>query len=533
MTKYVFVTGGVVSGLGKGITASSLALLLKARGYKVFMQKFDPYFNIDPGTMNPIQHGEVFVTYDGCETDLDLGHYERFIDEELNYTSNITSGKIYSSVIEKERHGDYLGATVQLVPHITNEIKNKVYEAGLTSKADIVITEIGGTVGDIESQAFIETLRQIQYEKGSSETAFVHTTLIPYIIGSNELKTKPTQNSVKDLQNMGIRPNFLVCRTPFSTSDSIKEKLSLFCSIPKENIIDAVDAKNIYDIPINMHKQGIDELILKQFNLPVNKANLKDWENLLYVMDNLKNEVEIALVGKYVELHDAYLSVAEALRHAGYKYQTKVNIKWVNSEDLEKDVDFKEVFKNTKGIIVPGGFGNRGTFGMIKAINYARVNNIPFLGICLGMQLSVIEFARNVCKLEDCNSTEFDPLCKNPIIDLMSDQKTVINMGGTLRLGNYNCKLTKGTLAYNDYKTDLIQERHRHRYEFNNKYMDLLKEKGMVFSGINEESNLVEIIEIPKHKHFIACQFHPEFKSRPTRPHPLFVSFVKASIDNK
>ncbi len=533
MTKYVFVTGGVVSGLGKGITASSLALLLKARGYKVFMQKFDPYFNIDPGTMNPIQHGEVFVTYDGCETDLDLGHYERFIDEELNYTSNITSGKIYSSVIEKERHGDYLGATVQLVPHITNEIKNKVYEAGLTSKADIVITEIGGTVGDIESQAFIETLRQIQYEKGSTETAFVHTTLIPYIIGSNELKTKPTQNSVKDLQNMGIRPNFLVCRTPFSTSDSIKEKLSLFCSIPKENIIDAVDAKNIYDIPINMHKQGIDELILKQFNLPVNKANLKDWENLLYVMDNLKEEVEIALVGKYVELHDAYLSVAEALKHAGYKYQTKVNIKWVNSEDLENNLDFKEVFKNTKGIIVPGGFGNRGTLGMIKAINYARVNNIPFLGICLGMQLSVIEFARNVCKLEDCNSTEFDPLCKNPIIDLMSDQKTVINMGGTLRLGNYNCKLTKGTLAYNDYKTDLIQERHRHRYEFNNKYMDLLKEKGMVFSGINEESNLVEIIEIPKHKHFIACQFHPEFKSRPTRPHPLFVSFVKASIDNK
>ena len=533
MTKYVFVTGGVVSGLGKGITASSLALLLKARGYKVFMQKFDPYFNIDPGTMNPIQHGEVFVTYDGCETDLDLGHYERFIDEELNYTSNITSGKIYSSVIEKERHGDYLGATVQLVPHITNEIKNKVYEAGLTSKADIVITEIGGTVGDIESQAFIETLRQIQYEKGSTETAFVHTTLIPYIIGSNELKTKPTQNSVKDLQNMGIRPNFLVCRTPFSTSDSIKEKLSLFCSIPKENIIDAVDAKNIYDIPINMHKQGIDELILKQFNLPVNKANLKDWENLLYVMDNLKEEVEIALVGKYVELHDAYLSVAEALKHAGYKYQTKVNIKWVNSEDLENNLDFKEVFKNTKGIIVPGGFGNRGTLGMIKASNYARGKNIPFLGICLGMQLSVSEFASNVCKLEDCNSTEFDPLCKNPIIDLMSDQKTVINMGGTLRLGNYNCKLLKGTLAYNDYKTDLIQERHRHRYEFNNKYMDLLKEKGMVFSGINEESNLVEIIEIPKHKHFIACQFHPEFKSRPTRPHPLFVSFVKASIDNK
>ena len=533
MTKYVFVTGGVVSGLGKGITASSLALLLKARGYKVFMQKFDPYFNVDPGTMNPIQHGEVFVTYDGCETDLDLGHYERFIDEELNYTSNITSGKIYSSVIEKERHGDYLGATVQLVPHITNEIKNKVYEAGITSKADIVITEIGGTVGDIESQAFIETLRQIQYEKGSHETAFVHTTLIPYIIGSNELKTKPTQNSVKDLQNMGIRPNFLVCRTPFSTSDAIKEKLSLFCSIPKENIIDAVDAKNIYDIPINMHKQGIDELILKQFGLPVNKANLKDWENLLDKMDNLKDQIEISLVGKYVELHDAYLSVAEALRHAGYKYNTKININWVNSEDLEKDVNLKEIFKNSRGIIVPGGFGSRGINGMIKAINYARTNDIPFLGICLGMQLSVIEFARNVCNLEDCNSTEFDSLCKNPIIDLMSDQKTVINMGGTLRLGNYDCTLLKNTLAYNDYKQELIKERHRHRYEFNNKYMNLLKEHGMVFSGINESSNLVEIIEIPKLKHFIACQFHPEFKSRPTRPHPLFDSFIKASIKNK
>lgn len=534
MTKYVFVTGGVVSGLGKGITASSLAMLLKARGYKVFMQKFDPYFNIDPGTMNPIQHGEVFVTKDGSETDLDLGHYERFIDEELNYTSNITSGKIYSSVIEKERHGDYLGATVQLVPHITNEIKNKVYEAGITSNADIVITEIGGTVGDIESQAFIETLRQIQYEKGASETCFVHTTLIPYIYGSNELKTKPTQNSVKDLQNMGIRPNFLVCRTPFATGDSIKEKLSLFCNVPRENIIDCVDAKNIYEVPLNMHKQGIDELVLKQFNLPINKINLNDWENLIITMDNLKDEVEIALVGKYVELHDAYLSVVESLRHAGYKYKTKININWVNSEILEKDnINLNEVFKNSQGIIVPGGFGSRGIEGKIKAINFARVNNIPFLGICLGMQLSVIEFARNVCNLEDANSTEFNPLCKNPIIDLMSDQKTVINMGGTLRLGNYNCKIKKNTLAYNDYKTEEIKERHRHRYEFNNKYMNLLEDHGMVFSGINEESNLVEIVEIPKHKHFIACQFHPEFKSRPTRPHPLFDSFIHASIKNK
>ena len=534
MTKYVFVTGGVVSGLGKGITASSLALLLKSRGYKVFMQKFDPYFNIDPGTMNPIQHGEVFVTYDGCETDLDLGHYERFIDEELNYTSNITSGKIYSSVIEKERRGDYLGATVQLVPHITNEIKNKVYEAGITSKADIVITEIGGTVGDIESQAFIETLRQIQYEKGIENTCFVHTTLIPYIIGSNELKTKPTQNSVKDLQNMGIRPNFLVCRTPFSTTDSIKEKLSLFCNLPKENIIDCVDANNIYEIPLNLHAQNIDELILKQFKLPENKANLKDWKDLIHRMDHLDNEVEIALVGKYVELHDAYLSVMEALKHAGYKYHTKVNILWINSTDLEKDnCNLKEIFKNTKGILVPGGFGNRGILGKMKAIQYARENNIPFLGICLGMQLAVIEFAKHVCNLEDANSTEFEPLCQNPIIDLMSNQKTVINMGGTLRLGNYPCKIQKGTLAYQDYKKENILERHRHRYEFNNKYKDLLEKNGMVFSGINEESELVEIIEIPKHKHFIACQFHPEFKSRPTNPHPLFDSFVKASINNK
>ena len=534
MTKYVFVTGGVVSGLGKGITASSLAMLLKARGYKVFMQKFDPYFNIDPGTMNPIQHGEVFVTYDGCETDLDLGHYERFIDEELNYTSNITSGKIYSSVLEKERRGDYLGATVQMVPHITNEIKNKVYEAGITSQADIVITEIGGTVGDIESQAFIETLRQIHYEKGMNETCFVHTTLIPYIYGSNELKTKPTQNSVKDLQNLGIRPDFLVCRTPFATNDSIKEKLSLFCNLKKENIIDCVDAKNIYEVPINMHKQGIDELVLKHFNLPVNKTNLKDWENLIITMDTLDKEIEIALVGKYVELHDAYLSVVESLRHAGYKYKTKININWINSESLEKDnINLKEIFKNTNGIIVPGGFGNRGIEGKIKAINFARVNNIPFLGICLGMQLSVIEFARNVCHLEDVNSTEFNSLCKNPIIDLMSNQKAISNMGGTLRLGNYNCKIKKNTLAYNDYKTDSIKERHRHRYEFNNKYMELLEENGMVFSGINEESNLVEIIEIPKHKHFIACQFHPEFKSRPTKPHPLFDSFIKASINNK
>ena len=531
MTKYVFVTGGVVSGLGKGITASSLALLLKSRGYKVFMQKFDPYINVDPGTMNPIQHGEVFVTYDGCETDLDLGHYERFIDEELNYTSNITSGKIYSSVIEKERRGDYLGATVQMVPHVTNEIKNKVYEAGNVTGADIVITEIGGTVGDIESQSMIEALRQIQYEKGTENTFFVHCTLIPYIYGSNELKTKPTQNSVRDLRNMGIRPDALVCRAPFETGENIKKKLSLFCSVPTENVIDSIDVKNIYEIPINYYNQKFDEIVLKQFNLPIKKANLKYWEDLIKTVDNLKNEIEIALVGKYVELHDAYISVAEALKHAGYKYNTKVNINWIDSEDLEKEnVNLKEIFKNSKGILVPGGFGTRGTNGKIKAINYARTNKIPFLGICLGMQLAVIEFAQNVLKLEDATSTEFDPTCKNPVIDLMADQKSVSNMGGTLRLGNYECTLVPNTLASKIYKEEKILERHRHRYEFNNKYKEQLEDKGMIFSGINEANNLVEIIELKDHPHFIASQFHPEFKSRPTRPHPLFDSFIKASI---
>ncbi len=529
MAKYVFVTGGVVSGLGKGITASSIALLLKSRGYKVFMQKFDPYINVDPGTMNPIQHGEVFVTYDGCETDLDLGHYERFIDEELNYTSNITSGKVYKSVIDKERHGDYLGATVQVVPHITNEIKNKVYEAGNTSKADIVITEIGGTVGDIESQCFLEAIRQIQYEKGQNDTFFVHCTLIPYIYGSNELKTKPTQNSVRDLRNLGIRPDALVCRAPFNTTQAMKEKLSMFCNVPVENIIDSVDVTNIYDIPINYYDQKIDEIILKQFGLDVRKADIDYWKKLIKTVDNLKNEIEISLVGKYTELHDAYISVVEALKHAGYKHNVKVKINWVDSEQLEKDVDLKEVLKNSKGIIVPGGFGSRGIEGMIKAITYARENNIPYLGLCLGMQLSVIEFARNVCGIKDANSTEFDSMCKNPIIDLMADQKSIVNMGGTLRLGNYECTLVKDTLAYADYKKDKILERHRHRYEFNNKYMGILEQHGMVFSGKNEQADLVEIVELPKHKHFIACQFHPEFKSRPTKPHPLFDSFIKAS----
>ena len=529
MAKFVFVTGGVVSGLGKGITASSIALLLKSRGYKVFMQKFDPYINVDPGTMNPIQHGEVFVTYDGCETDLDLGHYERFIDEELNYTSNITNGKIFKSVIEKERRGDYLGSTVQMVPHITNEIKNKVYEAGATSGADIVITEIGGTVGDIESQTMIEALRQIAYEKGKENTFFVHCTLVPYIYGSDELKTKPTQNSVRDLRNMGIQPDALVCRVPFPTGDLIKRKLSLFCSLPSENIIDSVDVKNLYEIPINYYNQKFDEIILKSFGLDVKKANIKYWTDLIDRVNNLEKETEIALVGKYVDLHDAYISVVESLKHAGYKYNTKINIKWVNSEELEKDIDLKEIFKNTKGIIVPGGFGSRGIEGKIKAINYARCNKIPFLGICLGMQLAVIEFARNVLNL-DATSTEFDTTTSNPVIDLMADQKSISNMGGTLRLGNYECSIVKDTLASKLYKSDKILERHRHRYEFNNAYREELEKNGLIVSGINEVNNLVEIVELKDHPYFIACQFHPEFKSRPTRPHPLFDGFIKVSV---
>lgn len=531
MTKYVFVTGGVCSGLGKGITASSIALLLKAKGYKVFMQKFDPYMNVDPGTMSPIQHGEVFVTADGCETDLDLGHYERFIDEELNYTSNITNGKIYSSVIEKERRGDYLGATIQIVPHISNEIKNKIYEAGSSSKADIVITEIGGTVGDIESAVMMESLRQFRNEQGKENTVFVHTTLVPYLYGSNELKTKPTQNSIIELRRLGIQPDIIVTRASIELGDAIRNKISLFGSIPVANIIEAIDVKNIYQIPLKFHEQNIEQIILEQFGLKNNKSNLKYWEELINTVDSLNQEIEISLVGKYIELEDAYLSVKEALRHAGYSFKTKVNINWVDSESLEKEnVDLKSVFKNSCGILVPGGFGSRGIEGKIKACKYARENNIPYFGICLGMQIAVIEFARNVCGLKDASSTEFEDLCKEPVIDLMSDQKSIINMGGTLRLGNYKCNILKNTLAYKCYKEELILERHRHRYEFNNGYKELLEEKGMIFSGINPESHLVEIVELPNHSHFIAGQFHPEFKSRPTKPHPLFKAFIEAGI---
>lgn len=533
MVKYVFVTGGVVSGLGKGVTASSLAMLLKARGYSVFMQKFDPYINVDPGTMSPYQHGEVFVTADGSETDLDLGHYERFIDEELNYTSNITTGRIYSSVINKERQGDYLGATVQVVPHITNEIKAKILEAGKTSNADVVITEIGGTIGDIESLPFIEAIRQFRNEMGKENTLFIHTTLIPYIFGSGELKTKPTQHSVAELRSLGIQPDILVCRTPSELDEAIKNKLSLYCSVSTEAVVEAIDVNNIYEVPLNFHRQKMDETACHMLGLKVRKSNLKKWEELVGTVNSLKEEIEIALVGKYVDLHDAYLSVAESLRHAGFKFNKKVKINWINSEKLEELENLDEIFKTTNGILVPGGFGSRGIGGKQRAIEYARLHNIPFLGICLGMQLACIEFAHHVCGITEADSTEFNELTTEPIIDLMLDQKTITQKGGTLRLGNYPCVITKGTKLYESYGTGSILERHRHRYEFNNRYLDILSSHGMVFSGMSPDNKLVEMIELKNHPCFIACQFHPEFKSRPTRPHPLFITFIEASINHK
>ncbi len=426
-----------------------------------------------------------------------------------------------------------MGATVQIVPHITNEIKSRVYEAGSISNADVVITEIGGTIGDIESLAFIEALRQIRCELGNENTFFVHTTLIPSIYGSGELKTKPTQHSVIELRGLGIQPDSIVCRTPISMTEDLKRKISLYCSLPQENIVEALDSKNIYKVPLSFYNQGIDEVILKHFNLPVKKINLTDWKKLTSTVESLKGKIEIALVGKYVELHDAYISVTEALKHAGYKHNTKISINWIDSEKLEKTRNLKEIFKNTKGIIVPGGFGSRGIEGKIKAIKYARENNIPFLGLCLGLQLAVIEFSRNVCGIKDANSTEFDEHTNEPVIDIMEEQKNISNMGGTMRLGDYKCSLKEKTLAYKCYKTKNIIERHRHRYEFNNKYKSILEENGLVFSGVNKKSNLIEILEYPSHPHFIACQFHPEFKSRPTRCHPLFDSFISASVKNK
>ncbi len=528
-TKYIFVTGGVVSGLGKGITAASIGRLLKSRGIKVTIQKFDPYLNIDPGTMNPCQHGEVFVTDDGLECDLDLGHYERFIDENLNRYSNITTGRIYMQVLNKERKGEYLGKTIQVIPHITNEIKDTVYKAGEISQSDVVITEIGGTVGDIESQPFLEAIRQVKTEKGAENVMFVHVTLIPYLPKSEELKTKPTQHSCKELMGIGIIPDIIVARTSYPLNDDIKAKIGLFCNISPNNVIENMDADSIYDVPLMFEKQNVANLILKKFGLKETKNDLLEWNKLCKKKENITRHVEIAIVGKYVSLKDAYISIYEALSHAGVANDVNVKIRWVDSEILETK-STSDILNDIDGIIVPGGFGNRGIDGKINAIKYARENNIPLLGICLGMQLMVVEFMRNVVGLKDANSLEFDNTTTNPVINIMESQISIENMGGTMRLGKYPCTLDVNTNAYNAYKENLIYERHRHRFEFNNDYRDIANKNGLVISGVSPDSRLVEIVELKNHRWAVGVQFHPELKSRPNRPHPLFKELVKEAM---
>ena len=521
MTKYIFVTGGVVSSLGKGIVAASVGRVLKNRGLKVTLQKFDPYLNVDPGTMSPYQHGEVFVTEDGAETDLDLGHYERFIDVNLGQYSNVTAGRVYSSIIEKERRGDYLGGTVQVIPHVTNEIKSRVLLAGESSDADVVITEIGGTTGDIESLPFLEAIRQIRSDLGRENVCYIHCTLLPYIKAAGDMKTKPTQQSVKELRGLGIQPDIIVVRNELALTDELRAKISLFCDIPKQNVIESRDVSNLYQLPLNLKAQKIDDIVLKHFNLTAKEADMEEWTSL-----------RIALVGKYVELHDAYISVVESLKHAGYKHNSKVKIDWIQSEDITEE-NVHEYLKEADGILVPGGFGDRGVEGKITTIKYARENKIPFFGICLGMQLAAVEFARNVCGLTGAHSSELDPNTPYPIINLLPDQENVVEMGGTLRLGSYPCTLTEGSQAHKEYGEINITERHRHRYEFNNFYRERLTNKGLVLSGVSPDGRLVEIVELPEHPWFVAGQFHPEFKSRPEKAHPLFAGFIKASLENK
>ena len=530
-TKFIFVTGGVVSSLGKGIAASSIGRLLKNRGLKIFMQKFDPYINVDPGTMSPYQHGEVFVTDDGAETDLDLGHYERFIDENLSQNSNITTGRIYSSVIAKERKGEYLGGTVQVIPHITNEIKDKLKKAAIESDADVVITEIGGTVGDIESLPFLEAIRQARRDFGYENTLYIHNTLVPYLRAADEIKTKPTQHSVKELRGLGIQPDIIILRSEVHITEGQREKIALFCDVKKEAVIEAVDADIIYEVATNLHKQHIDDIILEHFKIDAPEADMSEWNALIDRIRNLNGSVDIALVGKYVQLHDAYLSVNEALKAAGYYYGKKINIHYIDSKELN-DENACEMLKDCQGILVPGGFGVRGSEGKISAIKYARENNIPFLGICFGMQLACIEYARNVIGYKDANSSELDPNTTHPVIDILDNQYEGINMGGTLRLGLYDCHLKENTKTIDLYQKTDIKERHRHRYEFNNKYNEVFS-RDLVVSGVNPQANLVEIVELKNHPWFIACQFHPEFLSRPQRPHPLFRGFIEASIKNK
>lgn len=530
--KYVFVTGGVVSGLGKGITAASLGRLLKARGYKVTMQKFDPYINIDPGTMNPIQHGEVFVTDDGAETDLDLGHYERFIDESLDKNSNVTTGKVYWSVLQKERRGDYGGGTVQVIPHITNEIKSRFYRNFTDDDTRIAIIEVGGTVGDIESQPFLESIRQFQHEVGHENAILIHVTLIPYLSASQELKTKPTQASVKDLQSMGIQPDIIVCRSEHPLDQGIKDKIALFCNVPSDHVLQNLDVEYLYEAPLAMEKEHLAQVACECLHLNCPEPDLDDWHKMVDDLRHPTSKVTIALVGKYVQLHDAYISVVEALKHGGITNHATIDIKWVDSETVTED-NVDELLGDVDGILVPGGFGTRGIEGMITAIRYARENKIPFLGLCLGMQLTIVEYARNVVGFRDAHSIEMDPNTTHPVIALMPDQNGIEDIGGTLRLGAYPCVLAKGSLAHSLYGTDNISERHRHRYEVNNDFRAVLTEKGLLLSGTSPDNRIVEMCELPGHPFYIATQGHPELKSRPNRPHPLFRGLIEAALKHK
>lgn len=532
MVKYVFVTGGVVSGLGKGITAASLGRLLKARGYHITMQKFDPYINMDPGTMNPIQHGEVFVTEDGTETDLDLGHYERFINENLDKNSNVTTGKIYWSVLNKERHGDYGGGTVQVIPHITNEIKSRIYKSEDDSEEKISIIEIGGTVGDIEIQPFLEAFRQFQAQVGRENAIMVHVTLIPYLKASGEMKTKPTQMSVKNLTSMGIWPDILICRSDYPVNMEMREKIALFCNVKPEHVLQNLDAKSLYEVPLMLEEEHFAAAVCECLHLPCPEPDLAAWRRMVKDLERPEKKVTVAIVGKYVSLHDAYLSVAEALKHGGIANRTEVEIRWIDSEEITQD-NSDELLRGVSGILVPGGFGTRGTEGKILAVNYARVNGIPYLGLCLGLQLAIVEFARNVCGLDDANSIELNPDTEHPVIALMPEQNGVTDIGGTLRLGAYPCRLKEGTKALELYGTADISERHRHRYEVNNDYRPQLIKAGLTLSGLSPDGRIVEMIELQSHPFFVATQAHPEFKSRPDKPHPLFAGFIKAALQHE
>ena len=533
-TKYIFVTGGVVSSLGKGITAASLGRLLKSRGYKVTIQKFDPYINIDPGTMSPYQHGEVFVTDDGAETDLDLGHYERFIDINLSKNSNTTTGKIYQSVINKERRGDYLGGTVQVIPHITNAIKERVFRVGKQDNADFVITEIGGTVGDIESLPFLEAIRQVKKDVGKSDVLYIHVTLVPYISAAGELKTKPTQHSVKELRSIGISPDIIVCRSEKPISKGMREKIAMFCDVDPDAVIQNMTAESIYQVPMLMEEQGLDTIVLRKLEMEDKPKDMSGWHDMVArILKHYDRKVTIAVVGKYVALQDAYISITESLRHAAVANESMLDIKWVNAEEIEAEgTDMDEVMAGVDGILVPGGFGNRGIEGKIKAVQYAREHKIPFFGICLGMQCAVIEFARHVCGMADANSSEFNPDSEHPVIDLMPEQIDVEDMGGTMRLGLYPCKVYPDTLTSKAYNAELIYERHRHRYEFNNAFREQIVGKGLRLGGTLPNGRLVEIVELPESEHpwFLGAQFHPEFKSRPTHAHPLFREFIAAAV---